>query len=316
VLAYLALQSRPVTRDHLAAVFWGGKDDVRARNSLSDAISHLRRVLGRDAIVTRGDEVALAMDAALSVDAVDLCEAATAQAWARVTQLYDGAFLDGVHIDDAHDFDHWIAGQDARMRRLFGRACAECTRVLVRDQEWEPCARLAERWLAAEPLSADAAFSRIQALQAPATTEAFAAALVEYDRLRARLAEDFGVGVDQTVERLVASVRALLPPVVSPAQDASPALALGPVDEPKVSSEPISITPSATVARRDSPRDARRRRHWARVAALLIAPIVLAGSLARRILSAAADGSGALAVAPATKEYLDAQAAPTSNLAA
>src|SRR4051794_39679412 len=60
VLAYLAIRARPVTRDHLATLFWGGKDDERARNSLSDALSHIRRVLGREAIVTRGEEVALA----------------------------------------------------------------------------------------------------------------------------------------------------------------------------------------------------------------------------------------------------------------
>src|SRR5262249_36705125 len=113
VLAYLALRSRPVTRDHLASLFWGGRDDARARNSLSDAISHLRRVLGRGTLETRGEEVALAGDSSLAVDALDLRAAVDAQDWQRATDLYGGRFLEGVHVDDAVDFEHWSAAEDA-----------------------------------------------------------------------------------------------------------------------------------------------------------------------------------------------------------
>ena len=104
VLAYLALRGRPATRDHLAALFWGGKDDARAKNSLSDAISHLRRVLGRETIVTRSEEVVFVANDALSVDALELRDAVDAGDWARASALYSGPFLDGVHVDDACDF--------------------------------------------------------------------------------------------------------------------------------------------------------------------------------------------------------------------
>src|SRR5690348_15567233 len=53
LLCVLALASRPYSRDVLADLFWGEEDDERARHSLSDALSHLRRLLGREAIATR-----------------------------------------------------------------------------------------------------------------------------------------------------------------------------------------------------------------------------------------------------------------------
>src|SRR5438874_10233791 len=71
LLAVLALRKRPVSRDTLTEIFWGEQDDVRARHSLSDAVSHLRRVLGRDAILATRSEVAMGADAPVVVDAVE-----------------------------------------------------------------------------------------------------------------------------------------------------------------------------------------------------------------------------------------------------
>src|SRR5215203_6166983 len=78
VLAVLAVEARPLSRDLLVEMFWGEQDEARARHSLSDALSHLRRVLGRDAIVVGRAEVALTLDAALEIDAVQLASAAAA----------------------------------------------------------------------------------------------------------------------------------------------------------------------------------------------------------------------------------------------
>src|SRR6478609_9530189 len=50
VLAWLAMRHTPATRDQVIGVFWGGREEARARNSLADALSHFRRVLGRGAV--------------------------------------------------------------------------------------------------------------------------------------------------------------------------------------------------------------------------------------------------------------------------
>ena len=49
LLAVLAVSGRPLTRDALIAMFWGDQDEGRARHSLSNALSYLRRLLGRGA---------------------------------------------------------------------------------------------------------------------------------------------------------------------------------------------------------------------------------------------------------------------------
>src|SRR6478672_13849704 len=47
VLSWLVLRPRrTATRDSIVGVFWAERDEQRALNSLSDALSHLRRVLG------------------------------------------------------------------------------------------------------------------------------------------------------------------------------------------------------------------------------------------------------------------------------
>src|SRR5687767_6746469 len=52
LLTVVAMSRRPQSRDALIGMFWGDQDEARARHSLSDALSHLRRVLGSRALIT------------------------------------------------------------------------------------------------------------------------------------------------------------------------------------------------------------------------------------------------------------------------
>src|SRR5690242_15954431 len=73
LLTWLVLHpGRRATRDQLLGVFWAERDESRARNSLSDAISHLRRALGREAIRAQGDEVLVDESLSLEIDALEL----------------------------------------------------------------------------------------------------------------------------------------------------------------------------------------------------------------------------------------------------
>jgi len=53
VLAYLAIIDKPVARAALIELFWGDQPEDRARHSLSDTLSSLRRVLGPAAVSAR-----------------------------------------------------------------------------------------------------------------------------------------------------------------------------------------------------------------------------------------------------------------------
>ena len=209
VLAWLALRpGRRATRDRIIGVFWGGRDEERARNSLSDALSHLRRVLGRNAIRTQAGDVAVDTETVLDVDALELIAAANAGEHQRVTVLYAGPFLDGVQLDDASEFDDWRDRERARFATIFARSAAVRCTELARTRQWDACRELAERWLDAEPASADAALFLLNAIRAPGTHEARAAAIAAYDALVRRLQHEIGAPPHPDVTALARAITA------------------------------------------------------------------------------------------------------------
>jgi DNA-binding SARP family transcriptional activator/TolB-like protein len=210
LLAVLALSDRPYSRDALAEMFWGDEDDERARHSLSDALSHFRRLLGRDVIAHRRTDVTLAEEVRLDVDALELAAACAERDWARAVALYGGPLLDGIHVGGSARFEEWVTRERERYARLFTRACeAECL-ALARARRWDDCAALARRWLSAAPLSTDAALYLINALKAPGSHESALAALAEYRALADRLERDYGAHPDERVAALATELTARL----------------------------------------------------------------------------------------------------------
>lgn len=180
-------------------MFWGDQEESRARHSLSDALSHLRRVLGRTAIAANQATAMLDASAALVFDAVEFAAAVKAGDDARAIELYAGPFLDGVHVDGSSSFESWVSAERSRLDLLFARACARRTAALAGTAEWEECAEVARRWLEREPASSAAARYRIEAIAAPGTREAAVRALQEFERLTARLEQELGIRPDTAV---------------------------------------------------------------------------------------------------------------------
>src|SRR5215813_10204290 len=93
VLTVLALSTKPMSRDVLLEMFWGGETEDRARHSLSNALSGLRSLLGVDAITSRRDHVSLAAEARLEVDVLQFAAACEVHDDARASTLYGGPLL-------------------------------------------------------------------------------------------------------------------------------------------------------------------------------------------------------------------------------
>ena len=266
VLAVLALARHPVSRDVLTEMFWGDQDDVRARHSLSDALSHLRRVMGRDVIAASRAQAALTPNAPLTVDALEFERAVAARDFARAIGLYSGPFLDGVHIGASNTFDRWVAGERTRLESLLQQACREECTALARARRWEECAAVAARWLDAAPLSVDAALFLLNALKAPATREADQRALLAYDGLRARLASDYDLLPERPVAELAEAIVARLEAGAVPA---------GTATRDELPSSGAGLAPPAQ-AREAPPIAVRRRPRRAIVAALAVALLAVA----------------------------------------
>ena len=222
LLAYLALQKRPTPRSVLLDVFWGERDEDRARNSLSDALSHLRRVLGEDVIITHGADVAIAPHALTAIDAIELDHAARQGNHSRGLELYTGAFLEGVFVEGSSDFEDWSARERQRFSDMVATSCAARCLTLSRGRQWTECAATAERWLDLRPASSDAALYLMNALKAPGTREAMRRALDAYEQVVRRLARELEIQPESEVRHLAAEISKQLQASPTPQQSPAP----------------------------------------------------------------------------------------------
>src|SRR5215831_10055052 len=207
LLSVLAIARRPLARDTLVEMFWGAEDEARARHSLSNALSSLRRALGAAAIRSRDADVAIATDAPLVVDALELADAVEGREFGRAAELYAGPFLEGFFLDDSPTFDQWMSRERRRLEGLFVQACAQECAMLARARRWPEGHALARRWLDAQPLSPDAALMVLNTARAPGTRAALAQALEDYETLKSHLEREFDLPPETAVRTLAEQIR-------------------------------------------------------------------------------------------------------------
>ena len=108
LLALLAASGpRGLSRDKVTALLWPERDTERGRNSLSQALSALRRDLGADDPTLGGSEIRLNPEVVTSD--VEEFESSLAQGKAeRAETIYEGPFLDGFFLTDAPEFERWV----------------------------------------------------------------------------------------------------------------------------------------------------------------------------------------------------------------
>ena len=152
LLAYLAVPPGVAHgRDHLAALFWGDRQDEQARGSLRTALSGIRRALGEDALVVDGDTVRLD-PAHLSTDYDRL--RALAEGTGVVTRLQDaapGVFLAGLDHDDAA-FADWLHGERRECTNLAMRVLDTSAAAAFGTGNYRAAIDLMRECLALEPL--------------------------------------------------------------------------------------------------------------------------------------------------------------------
>jgi len=119
LLVYLAAEPRPHTREALADLLWSRAASPEARHSLANAISEVRRRLGKSAVETTGDRVRLRTDL-VSLDLQRLVSGDVLGNEVDGPLDVDG-FLEGFELPDAMGFAHWKEGLD-----VF--TCTECGR--------------------------------------------------------------------------------------------------------------------------------------------------------------------------------------------
>jgi len=205
LLAYLATDEpiRFHRRDSLLALFWPELDDAHARAALRRALHFLRRHLGEEAVVSRGDELGASPDT-VWCDVVAYREALVAGRSEDALQLYRGDLLAGVFVPSAPEFERWLEEERGRLRLTAARTA----RILCeRDQSagsMETAVGWARRALDLAP-DDEAAIHLLLALLERAGDRP--AALRAYEGFVRRLADDFGLEPSKETAALVERVR-------------------------------------------------------------------------------------------------------------
>ncbi len=152
LLAYLILhRQRSHSRDELAALFWGDRDDLHARRSLSTELWRIRRLLGEGYLLADSTSVQFNPAGSFWLDVAEFERQVgrrtdNPEDWATAVELYRGDLLDGF-------YDDWCIEERYRLESLY----LDTLNRLVAWYEEQGDARAvlacAQKYLACDPLT-------------------------------------------------------------------------------------------------------------------------------------------------------------------
>ena len=204
LLAYLALHPGPHGREKLAARFWPEVPDGSARASLRNALSTLRRKLGRSLLVADRQTAQLNPAFPLWVDAVAFRAEATRflEAPRPDPEAVDVALYGGELLVDF--YDEWVRAERKALRRLYHKTLLALTRQLRAQSEYEGAREFAQRLLADDRANERAHQHLIFCHAALADR---GAALRQYEACRTALREELAVEPSPATKKLYEWVR-------------------------------------------------------------------------------------------------------------
>jgi DNA-binding SARP family transcriptional activator/Tfp pilus assembly protein PilF len=220
LLAYLALAMPRGTqrRDTVLALFWPELDLDRARNALGQALHFLRRSIGADVIVNRNGE-GLAIDSSkFWCDAAAFEEALDANRISEALALYRGDLLEGFHISDAPEFEHWL---DSERTRLIARYTQAVESVATEREAARDFHGAVTHWRALAARDAYSSRLTLRLMRALRAAGDPAGALLQAREHERLLREELGIAPDADVTALVGQLQAgeasvVLPPTPAP----------------------------------------------------------------------------------------------------
>lgn len=262
LLILLALD-REVSRESAMALLWPESDDDRARQALRQTLYLLRRDLGDDWLDATHDQ--LLATAALECDAHELVDAAQRDGHERVTELYRGTFLAGVHLVESHPFQLWCDQWAGRLERLHRQSRRAVIDARVGEGDLSGALESAREWLELDPLEDEAQHRVIELLSRLGRGDE---AVREYTAFEALLAQEGLEPLEQTQE-LVAEIRKGgrgVPPLrEAPAGVQAPTAPSGEAAPPREAASPF-----------EAPRPWAGRR-WSVLVVLLVLALLAAG---------------------------------------
>ena len=234
LLAYLACNVRPQSREKLTALLWGSHFEAQAKQNLRQALFRLRKVLGQNALESDGEVVSLNA-ASVSCDVrrfETLVREGSREALSAATDLYRGRLIDDVTIGEA-GWNEWIAVERERLLELALGALVGLGEQELAAGRAEHALKAGQRAIGFNNMREDAHRLVVQAL---AATGRKAEALTHYQDLVALLKRELNTEPDAATRSLAAKLRG------TPSSGGSPAF--GEITKPAL---PRHDAPSAAV---------------------------------------------------------------------
>ncbi len=157
LLAWLALhQDQRHTRDRLALLLWEDSGDAQARHSLRQALSGLRKALGKHAEALIADQQTVRLDSGhILADSwrfeALLNREPSGEALSQAVSLYGGEFLEGFN-PRSNTYEEWLMTQRSHYRERAMGAMSSLLEHYLKNRQLESGMRLAIRMLSGDPL--------------------------------------------------------------------------------------------------------------------------------------------------------------------
>ncbi len=223
LLCYLALATPRGfhRRDTLFSLFWPEYDAEQARHALRQSVYILRRALGAQAIVSRGDEELALAPEQIRCDVWEFEAALDQGRPADAIALYRGELLAGFHISAAPDFERWLDQERSRLRQRAEEA--GWALAVAREREGDAVGAVeAARHAAAFSPTDETAVRRLILLLERLGDRA--AALRAYEAFAWKLEGEYELEPSAGTQAVVARIRA----ATGESQAAAPGLPSGP----------------------------------------------------------------------------------------
>ncbi|MGH7710204.1 MAG: AfsR/SARP family transcriptional regulator, partial [Gemmatimonadaceae bacterium] len=166
LLAFVAAaRDRGVSRDSVLATLWPDAEPEKGRQALTQALYHARRAVHEEELFLAGSDLRINASV-FTTDVWEFEDALNSGDRERAVALYEGAFLDGFYVNDAPEFERWVATERARFARLYGDALDELAGKAEQLSDLHGTLQWRRRRAALDPLNATAALELMRAFAA------------------------------------------------------------------------------------------------------------------------------------------------------
>src|SRR5262245_27277419 len=208
LMAYLAEARAPVSREHLAGLFWPEADEAAARGRLRRTLHKIRAAFAIDVVDADRTSLALAPSLQARIDTHAFEAACAAGELDEAMRLYAGAFLHGLSIDGCAAFEEWAFFRREALRSQLVQVLERLIERALAAGETRAAIAEAPRLVGLDPLSESAQRHLINAHLRAGDR---AAAKRQYEACARLLKAELGLDPEAQTRGLLA-----VPPVETP----------------------------------------------------------------------------------------------------